>query len=111
MKLWALLARYRLHSGEFQVRVPLGCPRRAKVAHRLFGGRVERGTVVFGGREVMKALRLLGAPPRLRDAAHQVLLVTGETRRKRWEAFCATYDDACSYHGLTRTEGDSSGPS
>ena len=111
MKLWALITRYRLHSGEFQVRVPLNCRIRAKIGARLWRGRVERGTVVVAGPHVLAFMRDLGAPAELIDAAAAVRVASGLEKIARWAAFCSTYDRLCGYRELTRSEGEPSGPS
>lgn len=88
MKLWATLARYAYRSGEFQVRLPFGCPRRAGLAQREMGvGRVERGTWVAGGRGALRVLEALGAPREIREAAWACVEGGPELREAGWEAF------------------------
>jgi hypothetical protein len=90
MKWWATLARYACRSEEFQVRLPFGCRKRAELARLEMGrGRVEKGTLVLGGRNALMALQDLGGPVDLQEAAARVVGSCPVSQPAAWEQFRA----------------------
>ena len=97
MKLWATLARYAYRSGEFQVRLPLGDARRAKLAGQQAQCgkfRVEKGTLVFGGASALRAMVvLLNTPQDLCEAAQEIDRAPAHRRPALWWAFATSLEE------------------